>query len=1285
YTLDETTGKYKANEEEGAYYPTYVGNAANTDSNVTITNSKQLMLKKVWKNSSNDELSEGKIPVDQITVDIYGVTALGAEEKLFEEIKLERAKDWKLDITDKLEELGNKKLSGYVSFRAEETGLPNEDDYVISCVFNLNENTGDITVTNKSKVATEASVTVNKTWSDGAANHTKDKVLVTLYQSEREIQNISSMTHDELKNALKSAKVMTDAEGNTTGYEDIVLNAANDWSYTWTGLPMDDEGAEGADPNNPVTYYYYVLENMDSVTNNVKYTATYTPIKNGAKTTYTVKNTRTAIVVQKQWFDETGEPIIDIYDEDGNIVANNTDGLPSITLELYKQAADPLLADGCHPNTEGYAAIAKAYFDAIESQYSESKNTELKIVALGDSITHSYNTGTPYPEQLTTLLTNASYQLAGGNVTNKGNSGEQVGNSDTDGFRGRISRDIPSDTNIVLLLGGTNDIHQSGSGQANPNECMRRLQACIEEIQAHVPNATIFVGSIPHFDFYKNGAITEGGRWWPSQYQENDGKEANGLIDNYNAQIEAYAESANNVYYVDTCTAVDGKEYVVDKNGNRISVSLKKGNNWTAVVDVPDDGEYYIEEINVPDGWTVTYSGQGLKPGTATPIIAMNTKEKTPKTEISVVKNWVGDSADTSKRDGISLALMCSVDGTNWEEVAVDMPTPTKDGNTWTYTYENLPVTNNAGKTYSYKVEEAEMEGYKVQYDTPDIWQASKTETGTLTLTNTRQLALTLKKDWVGVDDPQGSISVNIYRSTNPADVPSDAELILKVPSTVSVGVNKDATVSANKTIASATSKDENIATVTFDDKTIIIHGNAEGTTTITVTDENDNTAEIKVTVSDMSLTISPSAIVLGTNETATLSIEKNIGNVTYSASSSDVSIDGNTVTVTGRNKGVVTITATDESGNTASVNLEIKLPNNFEIIGIDTIAPGDKVQLEVNPNYGSFKWSSSNSNIAEVDEITGEITGKAEGTATITAVRDDKLENYFTIKVENATPLHTLNAGEHFDITTNKAINSISFKLEGSTGYIDLYITSSDWSYQHGTVYYDGNVIENYQFTENYISASINGNIVTYDLSRTGKTSWGVYNNNDKSHVEELKERTSTIYVYSYTINYADGTSETFKVSSDPAKLSLQNVTTFYAFANGTEPEGANNDTELVKSVDITATTGWKTVVEDLDVYDAEGNLYYYWVVEESHVGFDVSYLFEDGDNTTIYAINATNPGDGAITIRNTKIESHEISMPSTGGPGVGRSHTVGAILMCGSTASYILARRRRNRRKRA
>lgn len=1054
YTLQED-GSYKDGSDLGEYLPIYQNNAANRDATVQIQNTQRLMLKKVWKDINNQDMNPLSSSVD---VMVYGIQVDSAgnetKEALFTNpVTLGDTNSWQLDITSLI---GNKDLSVYKRFEVTETGV-DTSNMVISCVFNLNQNTGEIIVTNKSTQPTDASVMVQKAWSDGETLHASESVQVSLYQSTKALPANTELTAAWI---TANATKMTDTE---TATYTVQLNKDNEWTYTWTGLPLENA--------NKQTYYYYVLEDLQNstVANKDKYTATYTKSSNSTayKTNYTITNSRSAITVQKQWYDEDGNLITNLYDEDGNLVVNNMANLQEITLKVYKKT-------GTVPT------------DSIG------------IVAFGDSITDGYNNSWEtgglncsrndkcYPSKLTTMLTAAGFKLKNNTVDNQGQSTQQIGDAGQ-GFRSRVGN-IPNDTKIVCLLGGTNDIHQSGSSvKGNPQGVFERLQALIGDIQKQAPGATIFVGSIPHFDFYKNGTLTEGGSWWNwlSGYAGNDGAIPNGLIDQYNAKIKAYAEETAGVYFVDVCSVVtdddiraDGchpneagytkiataysnaiQDYYTSKepvqeNGQDLTITLNNSNNWRAAIDVPaGNGTYCVEEVNVPDGWDVTYENNAQQANSTTPILVKNQKQPTD-IDLTVEKTWAKDDA-SNRPSSISLTLLRSngkkqdnSDAANtsewfWEELRIPTPTPTTSGNWWTFAYTGLPASDAFGNAYHYKIQEAAVSGYTVSYGTGEEngVTAAAGETATLHVTNTRAITLQIEKQWSdGATNQhlQDAVRVRIYRSTNPSDVPT-ANLTLQVtPETVSVGVNGTATVTANKKITVKEIANDTIAnaTISEDGKTLTITGKEAGETTITVTDGTME-KQISVTVSvepTLNLAIEPTSIQVGGTATLTPSMSdgSDCSGVTYSitAGTDVVSISGNTVT--GSKAGTATIVAERNGKTSDPVTIIVTEPP----LSLDkdnvTVSVGDTATIHANRTVTISQAPVDSIATASVSGKNITVTGVAAGSTSFTVKDSDGNEKTVSVTVEKSVEFKLYKDG--VDVTNKGLSYDDRFKVKNGT-----------------------------------------------------------------------------------------------------------------------------------------------------------------------------------------------------------------------------------------------------------
>lgn len=1160
YTLQED-GSYKDGSDLGGYLPIYQNNAANGDATVQIQNTQRLMLKKVWKDINNQDMN----PLSsEVSVTVYGVKVDSAgnetKEALFETpVTLGDTNSWQLDITNLI---GDKNLSVYKRFEVTETDV-DTSNMVISCVFNLNQNTGEIIVTNKSTQPTDASVTVQKAWSDGENLHDADTVSVDLYQSTTALPSGTTFSLDWLnKNATKLAD------------KTVTLNKDNDWSYTWAELPLKNDSDQ--------PYYYYVWEDTanSTIANKDKYTATYTKSSNSTayKTNYTITNSRSAITVQKQWYDEDGNLITNLYDEDGNLIVNNMANLQEITLKVYKKT------------------------DAVPTD-------QIGVVAFGDSITDGYEwqyskTDKCYPSKLTNLLTTAGFKLKNNAVDNQGQSTQQIGNVG-EGFRSRVGN-IPNDTKVVCLLGGTNDIHQSGSSvRGNPQGVFDRLQALIGDIQKQAPNATIFVGSIPHFDFYKNGTLTEGGGWWNwlSGYAGNDGAIPNGLIDQYNAKIKAYAEKTDGVYFVDVCSVVtdddiraDGchpneagytkiataysnaiqdyytnKEYLKkDNSQDDLEIKLNNSNNWRAAIDVPDgNGTYCVEEVNVPDGWDVTYENNAQQANSTTPILVKNQKQPTD-IDLTVEKTWAKDDA-SNRPDSISLTLLQSngkkqdnSDAANtsewfWEELRISTPTPTKNGNKWTFAYTGLPASDAFGNAYYYKVQEAAVSGYTVSYGLNGAGEengvtATAGETATLHVTNTRAITLQIEKQWSdGATNQhlQDAVRVRIYRSTNPSDVPT-ANLTLQVtPETVSVGVNGTATVTANKKITVKEIANDTIAnaTISEDGKTLTITGEGAGETTITVTDGTME-KKISVTVSvepTLNLSIEPASIQVGGTAALTPSMSdgSDCSGVTYSITKNTdvVSISGNTVT--GSKAGTATIVA-ERNGKTSNpvTIIVTELPLSLDKDNV-TVSVGDTATIQANRTVTISQAPVDSIATASVSGKNITVTGVAAGSTSFKVKDSDENEKtvLVTVNPKQVANGKVLEGGKTyiFEIPADKQENikklEVSFKdypTNKSNDGVDVYFNASNAIDTHPNSWIkfndDGSMKDLYIFNDdgNYFSkktrdgytfGTVSGNTAIWEKTTASK--------NEKI-IFRPKDTVKSCTITQIKITYEDGTSYT-------------------------------------------------------------------------------------------------------------------------------------------------------------
>lgn len=186
-----------------------------------------------------------------------------------------------------------------------------------------------------------------------------------------------------------------------------------------------------------------------------------------------------------------------------------------------------------------------------------------------------------------------------------------------------------------------------------------------------------------------------------------------------------------NVYKYDTGTAFDKNTATLVQ-----TVRLNTDHQWREKLLLTDSNEntrYYVEEVNVPDGYKVTYTnrvGEQTQLDYADGDKVTVTNQKRP-TKLTVYKNWRDQNGTltSSTVEQISVTLH----GKPKEGVAGDVTTQTatltaKGG--WKHVFEKL------NPDYLYTVEESPIPGFTVSYSYPE-GSSDVAPGGTVTITNT--------------------------------------------------------------------------------------------------------------------------------------------------------------------------------------------------------------------------------------------------------------------------------------------------------------------------------------------------------------------------------------------------------------------------------------------------------------------------------------------------------------------------------------------------------------------
>lgn len=168
------------------------------------------------------------------------------------------------------------------------------------------------------------------------------------------------------------------------------------------------------------------------------------------------------------------------------------------------------------------------------------------------------------------------------------------------------------------------------------------------------------------------------------------------------------------------------------------TVKLNTGNQWREKLHLTDSDEntrYYVEEVDVPDGYKVTYTNRAkeqtqLGYADGDKVTVTNQKRHT---KLTVYKNWCdqnGTQTSNSTVTEISVTLHGKPkQGMAGEKTKRIVTLKAEDG--WKRVIENL------NPDYLYTVEESPIPGFTVSYSYSDGSTTGVAPGGTVTITNT--------------------------------------------------------------------------------------------------------------------------------------------------------------------------------------------------------------------------------------------------------------------------------------------------------------------------------------------------------------------------------------------------------------------------------------------------------------------------------------------------------------------------------------------------------------------
>ncbi len=563
------------------------------------------------------------------------------------------------------------------------------------------ETNGTITITNSYEPKT-INVTVTKVWNDTNNQDGKRKDV--------------------------NAVVTLLANGEDAGEQSQNVGITNDWSYTWTNLPVYANG---------VAIVYTVNETMaDGSEYTIGRITSYTASEdtNGTITVtnnYNVKTTQ--VTVTKVWNDADNQ--------DGKrknvgataiLLANGVDAgeeVQTVSTEdgwTYTWTNLPVYANGVaivYTVNETMADGSEYTFEGSTS-YEATEDTNGTI-----TITNSYEPKT-INITVTKVWDDANNQ--DGKRTNVGGVATLLANGEDAGEQSQnvgITNDWSYTwTNLPVYANGVAIVYTVNETMADGSEYTFEGSTSYEATEETNGTITITNSYEP-----KTTSITVTKVWDDASNQDGKRKDVGATVTLLANGTDAGEQSQR-------VSTEDGWSYTwtnlpVYANGVAIVYTVNET--------MSDNSEYTIDEIT-------SFTANEEENGT---ITVTNSYE--PKTtSITVTKVWDDASNQDGKRKNVGATVTLLADGQDAGKETATVGT----ADDWSYTWTNLPVYAN-GVAIVYTVNETMSDGSKYTIDEITSFTASEEENGTITITNSyepEKVDVTVTKVWDDKDDQDG-------------------------------------------------------------------------------------------------------------------------------------------------------------------------------------------------------------------------------------------------------------------------------------------------------------------------------------------------------------------------------------------------------------------------------------------------------------------------------------------------------------------------------------------------
>ncbi|MCD7743949.1 MAG: Cna B-type domain-containing protein [Lachnospiraceae bacterium] len=1116
--------------------------------------------------------------------------------------------------------------------------------YAYSYVDGNSTEISEVTVTNTASHIT--SVTVKKNWQvNGGILSDEDAAKLTWSATVQLYYSTSSNTIGQTETIPADAQPYTTESVSVAGETEVYtaeLSNSNDWTFSWENLPVADDLGN--------LYYYYVKEiettvgsvitEADSI--NAAYTITRSSVS-GTSEVILNSVTTTDISVTKEWLDAAGE----------------TEQITSDSVKAYmnlyrlETVTDP---NGTEVTTGNLYYTEKIALGTANAGVSTDTGY---YSADGWSYTWTYlPSGTYYVEEdyVTVSGYTAYYKNADTSLVTSWGESDPADASVTEGTITIVNKKDSTEITVEKIW-------ETEAGETTPETVVMELYRTTEVPSETEPTYGSVTVDVSTWLFSDGETASENdvgtGQMWIAIYDSN-----------WN-----FIEST--ILTSETGWTWETSEVLKEVNGETRSYIIN-ASCWGGIASLQTDSADFVST------WPTAGAGETVSL-TAT-LSSKSTVDEAQTGSITVkITDWVYSDgvkaeAPTDTGTGIWIGLANNTNS-GWSQQG---DTLTLENN-WTFTWDDAELVSSSGVSQSYVVfytvgsgwgklysidsitdgvvngssYSSVSNGYTQIFTTVDTSGGTDVEIDlTAVLTERYYNPITVEiSDWFYSDgQTDGSAAaddswvwVAIFSGGQVVD---SATLTSSNMSWTAYVPNKADGAEQTYTILYSHSDDINTLTANGDKTTISKSGDIY---TVTGVSDTENVLSLSAVLTEDVPTIPDSDIDI----TVEVSRWKTSEGVYTTADDADggwmtaklVECDQSGVEVSGGTETEVTLSADNDWKYTVTLpgvkNQETKY---YKIIYSEALSSSDSTATNT---IQSIELTSGSEIVSGDQEAYGfafsaTLVEKAEESSDLEAPADGYNRVYMRItewrdgsnawdynSASGSVPLTNESLIVYFTIYSFTTWNAFSIQFDyssGWVGYIDIPTSQGDVF-----AYYNG-----YSMSGSGLSISlemdqvvtVSGNVASYDF--IGYYSYSDYPVTTASLNSALLEGTMTA-------NLVENTSILTTSSNDEPSVSNGMRDTWDATSLGTVTLGSNYGTE-----DGYDSNGWSYTWDNLDKYDSNGNLYYYYFVEKNVPGYTSSYEYEvetetdAGGNISetgiIKSVTVTNRKADAVSITVTK-----------------------------------------------